>query len=608
MIPQRSNRRRPLSISSVSSDASDSFSRYSYKGLLESPLPSPSLPSILPRHGKKPPSIRFRPIIRLLLRLSLWLVGGGLFIWVVLTVISAARSRADFTHVSHDGAAYELIGGDTLPQEATPVVVVDRHGKSKWTVSIPPSHQFPLRPSTYSSICSESERISRHLAELKTHSALSVHRGHVNYYRVDHSFMDVAEAEEDGLLPGSKHVENIKNGETTADINKSAMSGQSDPKTAQQERTVCERSLTYVMETTNAGFGKTVMGLWLSYGLAQKEGRAFFVDDRHWAYGNYSTFFRPPPSPACLQPPDHHRLPCPHHARHLVVSASTVPWTFGRLFNEKFEDTRKVGVFRQGPIFALLRTGYEALFHLENSDGQYAETRTRDLDSQIRDKGGLVVGVHVRHGDRHPWEYQYQNSYIPLENYMDAAKALISDAFTAQIGSANNTNDSVSGIVLASDDPDVYASSDFSSAFHAQERILLASKSTLDAAKEPRQKAQSKFVDDSFGWEGGFFKDVFWGLGDRTASTTGRSLRLRAEQLEREERRLPSELALQLRALVGRAYLLDLAVVGRADRIVCGVSSTGCRLLAVMMGWERAVVQGGWRNVDGGFAWRGLMW
>jgi len=28
----------------------------------------------------------------------------------------------------------------------------------------------------------------------------------------------------------------------------------------------------------------------------------------------------------------------------------------------------------------------------------------------------------------------------------------------------------------------------------------------------------------------------------------------------------------------------------------------------VMMGWEKAIVKGGWVNVDGDFDWRGVSW
>ncbi len=70
----------------------------------------------------------------------------------------------------------------------------------------------------------------------------------------------------------------------------------------------------------------------------------------------------------------------------------------------------------------------------------------------------------------------------------------------------------------------------------------------------------------------------------------------------RMERQSPGELSSRLRELVARAYLLDLKVVGSADGVVCGASSVACRLLGVMVGWE-GVVNGRWRNVDGGYGW-----
>lgn len=54
---------------------------------------------------------------------------------------------------------------------------------------------------------------------------------------------------------------------------------------------------------------------------------------------------------------------------------------------------------------------------------------------------------------------------------------------------------------------------------------------------------------------------------------------------------------------MARAYVLDMKIVGGADRVVCAVSSVGCRLLAVMVGWEEGIENGKWRNVDGGFGW-----
>lgn len=104
------------------------------------------------------------------------------------------------------------------------------------------------------------------------------------------------------------------------------------------------------------------------------------------------------------------------------------------------------------------------------------------------------------------------------------------------------------------------------------------------------------------GWEGGFFAGMFWSLGKPNS--------VPATAVEAPDTKLPpTEEALRLRELVGRAYLMDLAVLGRAsDSIVCTVSSMGCKLLAVMMGWDNAIVMGKWVNIDGDFDWRGVSW
>jgi len=67
----------------------------------------------------------------------------------------------------------------------------------------------------------------------------------------------------------------------------------------------------------------------------------------------------------------------------------------------------------------------------------------------------------------------------------------------------------------------------------------------------------------------------------------------------------PTAEALQLRNYIGRAYLLDLAVLAQSDRLVCAASSRGCRILGVMMGWDQ-VDKGYWKNIDAGdsVGWR----
>ncbi len=53
--------------------------------------------------------------------------------------------------------------------------------------------------------------------------------------------------------------------------------------------------------------------------------------------------------------------------------------------------------------------------------------------------------------------------------------------------------------------------------------------------------------------------------------------------------------------------MMDLAVLADAsDAIICTASAVGCRLLAVMMGWESAMEMGNWVNIDGDYRWAGV--
>lgn len=298
-------------------------------------------------------------------------------------------------------------------------------------------------------------------------------------------------------------------------------------------------------------------------------------------------------------------VPCPHTARHIVVSGATIKSTFGHSFTDAWEDATKMRVERQHKIFALARAGYEALFKLRTDDDKYVQDRTQELYGSIREHGGLSIAMHVRHGDKHPMEYQYQKDYIPLDRYVNAARDLYIDIIenNSKTKSKSKSRDNSkrhtpSAMVLASDDPLVYASPELGlSSLRAQDRIILATKAALEAA----QGKPNPWIDEITGWEGGFYRDVFFSLGQPVGNANDMA------KLSAEGAQVPEQ-AMKLRELVGRAYLLDLSVLGKADTVVCTVSSTSCRLLAVMMGWDVAVKSGRWRNVDGDFPWRGIMW
>ncbi|KAL1304958.1 hypothetical protein AAFC00_003867 [Neodothiora populina] len=402
------------------------------------------------------------------------------------------------------------------------------------------------------------------------------------YYSTSKSFVDVADAENMGMLPADTRHQSV------------SVVGRSDTNIT-ESTTICEKSLTFVMETDKAGFGESLMSLWLAYGLAQKEGRAFFINDNAWPYGKYASFFELPPQPSCSPPPAHQVVPCPHTARHLVASAATMPWTFGAAFKDEFVRPRRSGMNKNREIYDMARTGYEHLFKLIGDDANFLEHKTSDLRKESAESGTPVVGMHIRRGDLHPYELQFSNDYLPFERFSTAAMEML----TRLNPNLTLSDDKQASILLASDDPDIYLSDDLGNTFpesvsvvRAQERIVLASKKTLPPAVPLRNGAYTKHVDENSGWEGGFYSALFFGLGGGHPSTVDPT----------DEEKEMMKQAMFLRELVGRGYLLDIGVLSRADAVVCASSSAACRLVGVIMGWDK-VSGGQWRNVDAGRYW-----
>ncbi|KAK4193430.1 cytochrome P450 [Podospora australis] len=542
IIPPRINLRRAASYNHADrGPLSSTSSRFNFNHLVFSPPPSPGLPSLSPP-VKKPKKK---------------LLGIGI------------RPLRLVKHV-------EMVSQKGVPDFATPIVITDHRGRAKWTVSIPPGSPFPLPRSTYADMCEKCEQVADRARELRSQSPLSLGFGSES---PDHDFIDVQEAEKAGYLSGSGH-----------DLGRAAGFSAAADGTV---KPVCKKSLTFILESNDAGLGKSLMMLWTAYGLAQKEGRNFFVDDSRWAYGKYADIFQPPPIPDCSAPPSHERLPCPRQARHLVTSTATAEVLFGEYTQSSDPASESYDHAARKTQFALARRGYDALFELNKDDQKYVNARARKLMAKRivpKTKGqqhGLAVGVHVRRGDRHPFEYQYRRSYLPLSTYADVANKMID----SKSGAARDQ----SFVILASDDPMVYETSstspgdtELARATRAQDRIKLASKQAIQEVNPPDKSVMHKFVDETFGWEGGFFAAMFWNLGQPSSSGIAR--------------KVPTTEASRLRSLVGRAYMMDLAVLADAsDVVVCTVSAFGCRLLAVMMGWEDAIVKKNWINVDGDY-------
>jgi hypothetical protein len=220
-----------------------------------------------------------------------------------------------------------------------------------------------------------------------------------------------------------------------------------------------------------------------------------------------------------------------------------------------------------------------------------------------------IIGLHVRHGDRHPLEFQYSDTYIPADVYLKQVGHYVEELYNTTGTQDPSQQHYIT--VLASDDPTVHEEPEFSHTLLSQDRIRLASKGAI-ARANGNQHSLKNFVENSFGWEGGFFAPLFWNLGVNSKNNAAEApAGVNVEDVNEEARHMapPSEETLRLRSLVGRAYMMDLAVLSESsDKIVCTVSAMGCRLLAVMMGWEDSMENGGWHNVDGSYGWAGIDW
>jgi hypothetical protein len=251
-------RETSLSVSSTTSQSSisttGSYSPHALarKGLPPaSPPPSPGLDGYMSRHGKPPMSSskgRFRRLV-MIHRKSLFSVFGI----AALTVLLLRSFVADYHQAKNTN--FDYVDQSHLPKQPSALIVHDMRGHSRWTVWIPPTSAFPLRPWDYSEICAQVEEIEADFSSKK-----HLFKKRRSYYSVDPHFVDVADAFSTGLLPP---VEQKVADEL--DI-----------------RATCKTSLTFVLETDDAGMGNSLLAVWLAFGLAQKEGRAFFVDDSKW--------------------------------------------------------------------------------------------------------------------------------------------------------------------------------------------------------------------------------------------------------------------------------------------------------------------------------------
>jgi hypothetical protein len=240
----------------------------SRRGLLSpSPPPSPNLPSLIPRHGKKVAPSSHSGLVK---RILIGIASMVFLIWLIVRNIYISETHS--VESGSDSEEWEMVGGNSLPKEPSAVAVQDSKGNPRWTISIPASHDFPLQPAQYRDVCHQSMELSKQLRQ-EFESPSSVTKRMLGYYAKDKYYMEVEEAEEQALLPPCKGE-----GRPKGFVDDEAIAAKKDVTALK----VCDRTLTYVMETEDAGFGNTLLRLWMSYGLATKENRTFFIDDTRW--------------------------------------------------------------------------------------------------------------------------------------------------------------------------------------------------------------------------------------------------------------------------------------------------------------------------------------
>ena len=597
LAPPRMNLRRAKSYNAADrGPLSATSSRFNFNHLIFSPPPSPSLPALVPR-PKRSPSQMLKTRPSRLFRRTLYCIG---LIASMYFLGLAVRSRdvlpAAWPYFAEE--EYEMVGQDALPDFPTPIVVHDTKGRAKWTVSIPRNYDFPLSMQEYADMSGQCREVAARARDLK---ATAGDQTLMTYDTLDDYYVDVQHAEETGMLtPVSKQALQKGRGQFVG-LGVADMKGKPD----------CKTSMTFVLESDDAGIGNTLMMLWTFYGLAKEEGRSFFIDDTRWAYGKYSDIFRPPRAPACRPPPRHQMVPCPFQAQHLVISGMTAKEIFPALLARHHRTSGTPDKLHD--LWSLARVGYEALFALNKDDEGYVTSRVEELKGKAKREftspDTPVIGVHVRRGDRHPIEYQYRETYIPAEVFQEHTQLATDRHFGNPERSLGANHQYVA--LLASDDPTVHLETDFASMVPAQERIRLASKDAIQKA-DHRKTYMRRFVEEAFGWEGGFYAPMFWNLGvERKNNAANAPEGVDVGNVNDAARHMapPSEQTLQLRSYVGRAYMMDLAVLaGASDSVVCAVSAMGCRLLGVMMDWETGVAGGRWVNVDGDYSWTGIDW
>lgn len=352
-------------------------------------------------------------------------------------------------------------------------------------------------------------------------------------------------------------------------------------KTDNQGLTICAKTLTYLLDD-DFGMAFHLNAISLALALAKKDGRSFFIADGEWDRGLWNDHFLELPAPDCQAPPPEEMMGCPRSSRHWIITSSIFPYHFSdtefllaygddSVRNEKKTD----GLFNlpslipniRKPIFEMAKDSFESIFSLNEINlNLIDQTKKEILDSNVwkgAENGNLApfVSVHIRKGDRHPFNPDHKLDYIPITNYLDA----INSTWT-QLRTTNDKLPIYPNVYVASDTPLIMdALNDLVpkwNLFHLSQSFP----KSLSLIAHPHEYSQRHFhahvKSERVGYTRGQIIDMHF-LGGGWSS--------KFHQLDQSDKPLAT---------------------------ICTVSSNVCQFAALQLGWKPSFDQSKWINLD----------
>ncbi|KAI8449369.1 hypothetical protein BY996DRAFT_4589314 [Phakopsora pachyrhizi] len=346
---------------------------------------------------------------------------------------------------------------------------------------------------------------------------------------------------------------------------------------------ICEKTLTYLLDD-DYGFAFHLNAITMAAALAKSDSRSFFISDSQWDRGTWGKYFKPSTEVKCRPPPPDEMRGCPRTTKHWIITSAILayhfsPQEFGVAFGNEDasdevleEDVKGIIPYQRQPIFEMARKSFFELFILNDLIREIIyQTKQEIIDSNIwgskkNNKLSPYISVHIRKGDRHPFDPSHKLDYLPVTDYVDA----INSTWNILRQSDSTLPDSPN-VYLASDTPlilDVIkaASPRKWRYFHLSQ----ARSKNLSTIAHPHEYSQMHFHAHV--------------LSEREDYTRGQIVDM---------------------AFLGGGWPLDNGKVALTSKdlekplsTICTVSSNICQFAALQLGWEDAFEHLMWINLD----------